>query len=111
MTEIWHKVRGYLASGVALITCPCHLPLTLPLLLSLTAGTAVGVFLERNTGALFAISTALFVGGLALVFHWQGSEASGAGASCPPRPAKSGRPQQERPGQARIAKREEEGAS
>lgn len=92
MTEIWHKVRSYLASGLALIACPCHLPLTLPLLLSLTAGTAVGVFLERNPGVVPAVSVAFFVGGLALAFHWLGSKAPKAGASCPPKSARAGRP-------------------
>lgn len=44
--EIWYKIRGYLAVGVAMITCPCHLVLILPLILSVTAGTTMGGFLE-----------------------------------------------------------------
>lgn len=34
-------MRGYSAGAAAFIICPGHLPLTLPLLLTLTAGTAV----------------------------------------------------------------------
>jgi len=70
MRELWHKVRGYIAVGVALIACPCHLLITLPLLLALTAGTALGAFLGENTPLVFAASTLLFVGGLVLGFIW-----------------------------------------
>ena len=70
--RIWHKVRGYLATGVALVACPCHLVLTLPLLLTLTAGTALGAFLSRNTGLIIVASTATFIGGLLLAFRWLG---------------------------------------
>ena len=41
-------MKGVGAGLVALITCPCHLPLTLPLLLTLTGGTAVGFWLAAN---------------------------------------------------------------
>ena len=37
------SVTGFLA-------CPCHLIITLPLFISLLAGTALGSFLSRNTG-------------------------------------------------------------
>ena len=95
MIKIWYRVRGYLAGGVAFVTCPCHLPLTLPLLLALTAGTAAGAFLERNPAALVAISTALFVGGLVLASRWLGK-----------RTARSRREQSD---QTQMAKRSEEG--
>ncbi len=96
MTEIWNKVRGYLAGGVAFITCPCHLLFTLPLLLSLTAGTALGAFLSRNTALVAAASTMAFVAGLALSFRWLGEE----GKSCPV-PAKRAKPAQ--PWQGRLS--------
>ena len=108
MTEIWHKARSYLAAGVALVACPCHLVVTLPLLLSLTAGTAVGVFLGHNPWVVVVVSTALFLGGLALAFHWQGQE----GGSCP-MPSKSARAtrlRQDRPAQAQTTQRGEGGA-
>jgi len=79
MKEIWHAARGYLAAGVALIACPCHLVLTLPLLLSLTAGTALGIFLEHNPWVVIAIATVLFLGGLVLAFRWLEDR----GGSCP----------------------------
>jgi len=107
MTEVWQKARSYLAAGVALVACPCHLVVTLPLLLSLTAGTAMGLFLERNQGAIFAVSTVLFLGGLMLTFRWLGEK----GESCPA-PAKQTEvawQQRDRPTQARTAQRAEEG--
>lgn len=108
MTEIWHKARGYLAAGVALVACPCHLVVTLPLLLSLTAGTAAGIFLDHNPWVVVVVSTALFLGGLALAFHWQGKE----GKSCPApsKPARATRLRQDRPAQAQTAQRGEGGA-
>lgn len=70
MNDLWFKVRGYVAAGVALVACPCHLVLTLPLLLSLAAGTALGTFLQQNTWLVYGVATALFVGGLFLTFRW-----------------------------------------
>ena len=74
------KIKAYIASVVAFIACPCHLPLTLPLLISLTAGTAFSAWLAapRNLLLVGAISTAIFIGGLALAFKWF------AQPSCPP---------------------------
>jgi len=40
-----HDMRGYLVGAIAFITCLCHLPLTLPVALALTAGTAIGGWL------------------------------------------------------------------
>lgn len=79
--NIWHRFRGYLAAGLALIACPCHLLVTLPLLLSVTAGTGVGVYLEQNPGVVVVVSIIVFIGGLVLAFRWLGSGGSG-GAAC-----------------------------
>ena len=84
--EIWCKIRGYLAAGVALITCPCHLVLILPLILSVTAGTAVGGFLEQNYGFVIAASIIAFIGGLVLAFRWLGNSLSEGGAFPPKQP-------------------------
>jgi mercuric ion transport protein len=66
------KIKAYVAGVVAFITCPCHLPITLPLLISLTAGTAFGAWLAAPGTLLLvgAISTVIFIGGLALAFKW-----------------------------------------
>jgi hypothetical protein len=66
------KIKAYVAGVVAFITCPCHLPITLPLLISLTAGTAFSAWLAAPGTLLLVsvISTVVFIGGLALAFKW-----------------------------------------
>lgn len=72
-------IKSVGAGLVALITCPCHLPLTLPLLLTLTGGTAVGFWLAANQWFVWLGSVVLFVGGLVLMF-WMSQ--TGSGAQC-----------------------------
>jgi hypothetical protein len=59
------RVGGYLLAATALIACPCHLVLLLPLAIGLLGGTALGAALEANTGLLIAAATVYFVGALA----------------------------------------------
>ena len=64
------KIKASVAGVVAFIACPCHLPLTLPLLISLTARTAFGAWLAQNIVLVGVIATVAFIGGLALAFKW-----------------------------------------
>jgi hypothetical protein len=59
-------IRGYLLLGVGFLFCPCHLPITLPLLGLWLGGTTGASFLADNRGLIFGLSTALFLGGLAV---------------------------------------------
>lgn len=68
--KVWLAIRGYIAGAAAFIICPCHLPLTLPLLLTLTAGTAVGGWLANNTTIIYIASFTFFIGGLLLAGRW-----------------------------------------
>ncbi|SRR5712692_10218974 len=79
---VWHNIKVSVASVVAFIACPCHLPFTLPLLISLTAGTAFGAWLAapRNLVLVGVISTVIFASGLALALEWSRQPA------CPPIP-------------------------
>ncbi len=70
MINRWHAIKGYFAGALALVACPCHLPLTFPLLLSFTAGTALGTWLQGKFGLLFGILTIIFVTGLGLAIWW-----------------------------------------
>lgn len=72
MRDIWFEIRGYVAAAIALVACPCHLVVTLPLLLGLTAGTVLGAFLRQNTWLVFGVSIGLFVIGLYLALRWMG---------------------------------------
>jgi uncharacterized membrane-anchored protein len=60
------RIGGTLLTVTGFLACPCHLIITLPLLLSLLAGTALGSFLERNTGLVYAGASIYFVVALAL---------------------------------------------
>ncbi len=75
------RIAGYLLAITALIACPCHLVLALPLALSFLGGTALGVALEAHTGLLIAAATVYFIaalgGGLYLLNRWPEK-----GASC-----------------------------
>ena len=52
--------RGLLiVSG--LITCPCHLPLVLPLLGAALAGTAVGTFIQDQLWGIGIAATLYFI--------------------------------------------------
>ena len=70
MSTIIQSVRGYICIGLGFAACPCHLPITLPLVLSLTAGTVLGAWLATNTPLVYALSTVLFFGWLTLGFTW-----------------------------------------
>jgi len=45
-------------------------------MVSASAGTAFGVWLEGNTCTFVAIVTVVFIGGLTLAFRWLGQSAS-----------------------------------
>ncbi len=70
MRANFRSMRGYISTGVGLVACPCHLAITLPIVLALTAGTAFGAWLSANTGLVFALFTVLFIGGIGLGSVW-----------------------------------------
>jgi hypothetical protein len=74
--NIWSKFWGFLAAGLALVVCPCHLVLILSLLLSVTAGTAKGAFHAHHRGFIIAISIMAFIGGLTLAVRRLGNPSS-----------------------------------
>ena len=53
-----------IATGFA--ACPCHFPITLPILAALFSGTTVGVILSEQTGLLFLIGTIYFAAAIAV---------------------------------------------
>jgi hypothetical protein len=53
---------GYALMGLGFLFCPCHLPITLPLLAAWLSGTALTSFLNVNLGLITVASTALFIG-------------------------------------------------
>jgi hypothetical protein len=67
------RVGGVVLTVTSFLACPCHFIITLPLLISLLAGTALGSFLSRNTGLVSTGAGIYFVVALALgvflLFH------------------------------------------
>ena len=62
------KVWGGVLLVTGFIACPCHLIITLPLVLGLLAGTGVGAILAANTGWVYGIAGGYFV--VALAAGW-----------------------------------------
>lgn len=56
------SLKGYLLLGLAVVTCPCHLPI----LLAVLAGTGLAGALSQYFGVTFLILGAIFV--VSLVF-------------------------------------------
>ena len=73
-----NEAKGWLAMVVGFVACPCHLPITLPIAISLTAGTATGAWLTNNTILLGSIMTVIFLGGLGLGYYWMNKEEQSA---------------------------------
>jgi mercuric ion transport protein len=59
------NVGSYLLIVTGLLLCPCHLPLTMPLLVALAGGTALGAWLAGHTGLLYGLAAGYFVIALA----------------------------------------------
>lgn len=75
------KAGGYVLGITAFLSCPCHLPLTLPLLITLLGSTAWGAFLSENATLIYGLAAAYFVfallGGMQLggiLGNWKQSE-------------------------------------
>jgi mercuric ion transport protein len=81
------RIGGVVLTVTGFLVCPCHLIVTLPLLISLLAGTALGSFLSRNTGLVTIFAGIYFVVALALVGAWflfgPQRPRREAGAACP----------------------------
>ncbi len=60
------RIGGVVLTVMGFLACPCHLIITLPLLASLLAGTALGSFLAHNTGLVYTGADVYFVVALAL---------------------------------------------
>ncbi len=69
------KALGVVVGLTAFLACPCHLPLTLPLLLAVLAGTPLAAVLERNVGLVVVAGLVYFVVGLGLALRLLGGDA------------------------------------
>lgn len=66
----WQKIRSGTMFVISFITCPCHLPITLPLALALLAGTPLAAWIAQNRGWVYGGMTILFLLSLSLGLVW-----------------------------------------
>lgn len=74
MKTISAQARGYFFFITGVLACPCHLPVTLPILIALTAGSALGAFLANSIWLVVALSTIYFIVALMLGFRYLGQK-------------------------------------
>ena len=82
---------AYMLLLTGFIACPCHLLLTLPVVMGLLGGTALGVWLSTHTGLVYGLSSGYFLAALIVGFWWlnrmHSTGSPAGGASGPPQPA------------------------
>lgn len=81
----WQKIRSGTMFVISFVTCPCHLPITLPLALVLLAGTPAAIWITQHSGWIYGITAGIFLISLALGFVWMGSSDKNTSEVCEPR--------------------------
>ena len=81
-------MRRSIGSSLFLITgflaCPCHIPLTLPLLVALFGGTTLGTWLSTHTGLVIGLSTGYFLAAIVLGVWLLNRRSPEGNATCSP---------------------------
>jgi mercuric ion transport protein len=87
-----NKFWGGILAVTAFVVCPCHLPLTLALLLGVLGGTGIGGFLAANKGLVYGVTAGYFVLALgAGLYLWNRKKRASTGPACPmPSAARTG---------------------
>ena len=70
MSNLPRTTKGWVAAGVAFASCPCHLPLIMPIFLTMIAGTAIGGWLAGHQAGIYIIASILFIASLVLAGKW-----------------------------------------
>lgn len=78
------KVWGGFLTLTGFVACPCHLPLTLPLMLGALGGTAVGGFVGAHSGLIYGAATAYFLVAISVgLYLWNRKKRLDDGLPCP----------------------------
>ena len=84
------RVWGGVLVATSFIACPCHLVITLPLILGALGGTGLGAALTDNQGLVYGVATGYFIVGLAGgIYLWNRKESNRAPARRGPARGKS----------------------
>ena len=78
MSNLWVKILAVTGS----LACPCHLPLTLPLLLGALGGTGIGSFVGANTGWIYGVATGYFIVGIGAGLYLLNRRQGNQGLAC-----------------------------
>jgi mercuric ion transport protein len=84
VVPIRRSVGSSLLLITALLACPCHGAITLPLLVALFGGTALGTWLSTHTGLVVGLSAAYFLTAIVLGFWLLNRRSPECGATCSP---------------------------
>lgn len=78
MSRVW----GGVLAITGFLACPCHLPLTLPLVLGALGGTGIGSFIGANRGLIYGLSTGYFIAGIGVGIYLLNRKRRGEDAAC-----------------------------
>ena len=67
-----------MTTGIA--ACPCHFPITLPIVVGVLGGTSLGGFITASTGLVYGIGAAYFMIGIGLSLYLLDRRSPSAGA-------------------------------
>ena len=84
------RVWGGVLVVTGFIACPCHLVITLPLILGALGSTGLGAYLIDKQGLIYGVATGYFILGLAGgLYLWNRKKLNGAPAQPAPALGKS----------------------
>lgn len=67
---LWNKFRSGVMLFISAVTCPCHLPIVLPIVLVILAGTPTALWITKHTGWIYGGTAIIFMLTLALGINW-----------------------------------------
>ena len=85
----WQKVRGGVAVTISILTCPCHLPVTVPLMLALLAGTPIAAWLIQHVGWVYGVMAGVFILSFGFACVWTNPLKENTGEVCEPHPGRA----------------------
>lgn len=88
LQKIGNVIRNGVMLVIALATCPCHWPITIPLLLVLLAGTPAAAWLTQHVAWEYSILTGIFILSVVFGVTWARQSKEKTGEVCDPQLAR-----------------------